>query len=133
VVRISRTANIKTCGVASKTAQPKPPWVPAGQALCTFFQPANRSTGLCLSVRRTSDEVEIEDSCPQNLELRWMSEVQSSVYATPLITDLFSDGHKDIVVPSFVHHLEVRSQMIYTSRTCQKSSLPLLPCDSPVP
>jgi len=88
---------------------------------------------LCLSVRRTSDEVEIEDSCPQNLELRWMSEVQSSVYATPLITDLFSDGHKDIVVPSFVHHLEVRSQMIYTSRTCQKSSLPLLPCDSPVP
>lgn len=57
---------------------------------------------------RRTDEVEPEGACPQNLELRWMSEVASSVYATPLITDLFSDGHKDIVVPSFVHHLEVR-------------------------
>lgn len=56
-----------------------------------------------------SDEIEPEGMCPQNLELRWMSEVASSVYATPLITDLFSDGHKDIVVPSFVHHLDVRS------------------------
>jgi hypothetical protein len=54
-----------------------------------------------------SDEVETEGTCPQNLELRWMSEVASSVYATPLITDLYSDGHKDIVVPAFVHHLEV--------------------------
>lgn len=54
------------------------------------------------------DEIEVDESeCPQDLELRWMSEAQSSVYATPLITDLFSDGHKDIVVPSFVHHLEV--------------------------
>jgi hypothetical protein len=38
-----------------------------------------------------------------------MTEVSSSVYATPLITDLYSDGHKDIIVPSFVHYLEVRS------------------------
>ena len=38
-----------------------------------------------------------------------MTEVTSSVYATPLITDLYSDGQKDIVVPSFVHHLEVNS------------------------
>ena len=52
--------------------------------------------------------METEGTCPQNLELRWMSEVASSVYATPLITDLYSDGHKDIVVPAFVHHLEVR-------------------------
>lgn len=57
---------------------------------------------------RRGDEVDTDESeCSQNLELRWMSEMQSSVYATPLITDLFSDGHKDIVVPSFVHHLEV--------------------------
>ena len=48
-----------------------------------------------------------EGLCPQNLELRWMTEASSSVYATPLITDLYSDGAKDIVVPSFVHHLEV--------------------------
>ena len=39
-----------------------------------------------------------------------MSQVSSSVYATPLITDLYSDGRKDIVVPSFVHYLEVRCQ-----------------------
>ncbi len=37
-----------------------------------------------------------------------MTEVTSSVYATPLITDLYSDGAKDVVVPSFVHHLEAR-------------------------
>eukprot|EP00891_Asterochloris_glomerata_P005963 jgi/Astpho2/5963/e_gw1.00080.8.1_t len=36
-----------------------------------------------------------------------MSEVSSSIYATPLITDLYSDGHKDIIVPSFVHYLDV--------------------------
>ena len=36
-----------------------------------------------------------------------MTQASSSVYATPLITDLFSDGRKDIVVPSFVHYLEV--------------------------
>ena len=48
-----------------------------------------------------------EGLCPQNLELRWMTEVTSSIYATPLITDLYSDGQKDIIVPSFVHYLEV--------------------------
>jgi hypothetical protein len=36
-----------------------------------------------------------------------MTELSSSIYATPLITDLFSDGRKDIVVSSFVHYLEV--------------------------
>ncbi|KAL6763317.1 hypothetical protein V8C86DRAFT_347718 [Haematococcus lacustris] len=45
--------------------------------------------------------------CPQNIELKWQSEVSSSVYATPLITDLYSDGRKDVIVPSFVHYLEV--------------------------
>ena len=30
-----------------------------------------------------------------------------SVYSTPVIADLFSDGHKEIIVPSFVHYLEV--------------------------
>lgn len=33
--------------------------------------------------------------------------MSSSIYATPLITDLYSDGHKDIIVPSFVHYLDV--------------------------
>ena len=47
------------------------------------------------------------DECPANVRLRWMTEVSSSVYATPVIADLHSDGHRQIVVPSFVHHLEV--------------------------
>lgn len=72
-------------------------------------------------------EVETGD-CPQNLELRWMSEVQSSVYATPLITDLFSDGQKDIVVPSFVHHLEVN-----LSRQCMTGPTLHPPLTSPPP
>ncbi|KAI8008590.1 Protein DEFECTIVE IN EXINE FORMATION 1 [Camellia lanceoleosa] len=33
--------------------------------------------------------------------------VSSSVYATPLIADINSGGKLDIVVPSFVHYLEV--------------------------
>lgn len=36
------------------------------------------------------------------------AEVSSSIYATPLITDMFSDGRRDIIVSSFVHNLEVR-------------------------
>eukprot|EP00798_Chlamydomonas_sp_ICE-L_P007323 gene7323-443_t len=40
------------------------------------------------------------------LDTKWMTEVSSSIYATPLITDLYSDGRKDIIVPSFVHYLE---------------------------
>jgi len=47
------------------------------------------------------------DICPQNIALKWHSEMSSSVYATPLITDLYSDGFKDIIVPSFNHYLEV--------------------------
>ncbi|KAG6643355.1 hypothetical protein CIPAW_09G205700 [Carya illinoinensis] len=45
--------------------------------------------------------------CPRNLELRWQTEVSSSIYATPLIADINSDGKLDVVVPSFVHYLEV--------------------------
>lgn len=35
------------------------------------------------------------------------AQVTSSVYATPVITDLYSDGRKDIIVPGFVHYTEV--------------------------
>ncbi|KAL5550133.1 hypothetical protein UlMin_000309 [Ulmus minor] len=49
----------------------------------------------------------LNSKCPQNLELRWQTEVSSSIYATPLIADINSDGKLDIVVPSFVHYLEV--------------------------
>ncbi|XP_058214900.1 protein DEFECTIVE IN EXINE FORMATION 1 [Rhododendron vialii] len=54
------------------------------------------------------DEDELLNTqCPQNLELRWQTEVSSSIYATPLIADINSDGKLDIVIPSFVHYLDV--------------------------
>ena len=59
-------------------------------------------------VNRNMEEEPLPSAkCPIDLELRWMTEVSASVYATPLVTDLYSDGHKDVVVPSFVHYLEV--------------------------
>ncbi|CAK9271598.1 unnamed protein product [Sphagnum jensenii] len=45
--------------------------------------------------------------CPQQLEIRWQTEVSSSIYASPLIADINSDGKMEVVVPSFVHYLEV--------------------------
>lgn len=61
----------------------------------------------CLTQNRCSDEEPGESSCPQNVQLKWATEVSSSIYATPVITDLYSDAHKDIVVPGFVSQLEV--------------------------
>jgi len=58
----------------------------------------------------SADEVVPQGLCDIDLRLKWMSEVSSSVYATPIIHDLLSDGHKDIIVPSFVHYLEVRPE-----------------------
>ncbi|XP_057458698.1 protein DEFECTIVE IN EXINE FORMATION 1 [Lotus japonicus] len=49
----------------------------------------------------------VNSKCPKNLELRWQTEVSSSIYANPLIADINNDGKLDIVVPSFVHYLEV--------------------------
>ncbi|ONI03632.1 hypothetical protein PRUPE_6G270500 [Prunus persica] len=49
----------------------------------------------------------LNTQCPAKLELRWQTEVSSSIYATPLIADINSDGKLEIVVPSFVHYLEV--------------------------
>ncbi|KAI9115933.1 hypothetical protein K1719_012863 [Acacia pycnantha] len=49
----------------------------------------------------------LNTQCPKNLELRWQTEVSSSIYATPLVADINSDGKLEIVVPSFVHYLEV--------------------------
>ncbi|KAM7270801.1 hypothetical protein ACFE04_030015 [Oxalis oulophora] len=49
----------------------------------------------------------LNTQCPRNLELRWQTEVTSSIYATPLIADINSDGKLDVVVPSFVHYLDV--------------------------
>ncbi|KAK1321267.1 hypothetical protein QJS10_CPA03g01827 [Acorus calamus] len=49
----------------------------------------------------------LNSKCPRNIELRWQAEVSSSIYATPLIADINSDGKIEVVVPSFVHYLEV--------------------------
>ncbi|KAI4331700.1 hypothetical protein MLD38_029857 [Melastoma candidum] len=49
----------------------------------------------------------LNSKCPRNLELRWQTEVSSSIYATPLIADINGDGKLDIVVSTFVHYLEV--------------------------
>ncbi|XP_030479712.1 protein DEFECTIVE IN EXINE FORMATION 1 [Cannabis sativa] len=49
----------------------------------------------------------VNSKCSKHLELRWQTEVSSSIYATPLIADINSDGKLEIVVPSFVHYLEV--------------------------
>lgn len=54
-----------------------------------------------------SDELVLDGQCDANLVLRWMTEVGSSIYATPILHDLYSDGQMDIIVPSFVHLLEV--------------------------
>ena len=59
----------------------------------------------CLPCR--FDDVVGDNICPLDVELKWMTEISSSVYATPLITDLYADGRKDIIVPGFVHYTEV--------------------------
>ncbi|CAA7389852.1 unnamed protein product [Spirodela intermedia] len=48
----------------------------------------------------------LNSKCPRHVELRWQTEVSSSVYATPLVADINSDGKLEVVVPSFVHYLE---------------------------
>ncbi|KAL4443840.1 hypothetical protein ABPG75_011577 [Micractinium tetrahymenae] len=67
---------------------------------------ATKDMTIGTGVHEEPDEV-LEDVCPQNIALKWHAEASSAVYATPLITDLFSDGRKDVVVPSFLHNLEV--------------------------
>jgi hypothetical protein len=64
------------------------------------------TTALPTSPHRFDDLVG-DNICPIDVELKWMTEVSSSVYATPLITDLYADGRKDIIVPGFVHYTEV--------------------------
>lgn len=39
------------------------------------------------SVCRDEDEL-LNTQCPQHLELRWQTEVSSSIYASPLIADI---------------------------------------------
>ena len=50
---------------------------------------------------------DVPSNCTTDITLRWMTETASSIYATPVIADLFSDGQKEVIVPTFVHYLEV--------------------------
>lgn len=65
------------------------------------------ATDDALGYPEIDEDALLNTQCPKNLELRWQTEVSSSVYATPLIADINSDGKLEIVVPSFVHYLEV--------------------------
>lgn len=54
------------------------------------------------------------------------------MYATPLILDLYSDGHKDVIVPTFVHYLEVPpttwlGYLVLPLCGCALASLPNIP------
>ncbi|GMJ03198.1 DEFECTIVE IN EXINE FORMATION 1 [Hibiscus trionum] len=60
-----------------------------------------------LGYPKIDEDALLNTQCPRNLELRWQTEVSSSIFATPLIADINSDGKLEIVVPSFVHYLEV--------------------------
>lgn len=73
---------------------------------CSRLAPPPTGTPRLRRCREPDDE-ELEDVCPQDIALKWHAEAASAIYATPLITDLFSDGRKDVVVPSFLHQLEV--------------------------
>ncbi|KAK3148888.1 hypothetical protein QOZ80_3AG0210060 [Eleusine coracana subsp. coracana] len=57
--------------------------------------------------RHLDEDALLNTKCPKHVELRWQTEVSSSIYATPLIADINSDGKLEVVVPSFVHYLEV--------------------------
>lgn len=57
-------------------------------------------------VHSQQDEVPYS-TCSHDLAIKWHARAGSAVYATPLITDLHSDGRRDIIVPAFVNSLEV--------------------------
>ncbi|KAI3936031.1 hypothetical protein MKX01_021461 [Papaver californicum] len=65
------------------------------------------ATDDALAYPNIDEDALLNTQCPKNLELRWKSEVSSSIYAAPLLSDINGDGKLDIVVPSFVHYLEV--------------------------
>ncbi|RZC80586.1 hypothetical protein C5167_043167 [Papaver somniferum] len=65
------------------------------------------ATDDALAYPNIDEDALLNTQCPRNLELRWKAEVSSSIYAAPLISDINGDGKLDIVVPSFVHYLEV--------------------------
>ena len=52
------------------------------------------------------DEI-VSRVCAPPISMKWHSDVGSNIYATPLITDLYSDGERDIIIPTFSRQLQV--------------------------
>jgi Ca2+-binding EF-hand superfamily protein len=46
-------------------------------------------------------------ACPQRIHQNWATEIEASCYVTPAIFDVASDGVKDVVIPTFIRHIEV--------------------------
>ncbi|KAJ6850946.1 protein DEFECTIVE IN EXINE FORMATION 1 [Iris pallida] len=66
-----------------------------------------KSSDRGLGYPKMDEDSLLNSTCPRHVELRWKTEVSSSIYATPLIADINSDGKLEVVVSSFVHYLEV--------------------------
>lgn len=48
-----------------------------------------------------------KSECEVDVDLLWTKEMGASIYSTPVISDLFSDGQRDIVSATFVRYLDV--------------------------
>lgn len=48
-----------------------------------------------------------KSECEVDVDLLWTKEMGASVYSSPVIADLFSDGTADIVTATFVRYLDV--------------------------
>jgi hypothetical protein len=70
----------------------------------------------CLA-RFRNEEALANSRCPKQVELRWQTEVSSSIYATPLITDL------NTYSPYQVPHL-----MTYRFHVFETAELNCVPC-----
>lgn len=44
--------------------------------------------------------------CEVDVDLLWSSEAGASIYSSPVITDLFSDNKKDVVLSTFVKYAQ---------------------------
>ncbi|KAK1359994.1 hypothetical protein POM88_044468 [Heracleum sosnowskyi] len=56
---------------------------------CPLVKSDPKTPQISQNYNRPRDEDELLNKlCPQNLELRWQTEVSSSIYATPLVADI---------------------------------------------
>lgn len=66
------------------------------------LDPKNKFLKREASKATSQESADAFEACPievMDLTIRWHSEITSSIHATPLITDFYNDGHKDILVP----------------------------------